>query len=331
MMAAARHDLMQRLPKLRGEYTADAPLAPIAWLRVGGPAEILFRPADGNDLADFLAAKPADVAVTLIGSGSNTLVRDGGIAGVVIRLGAAFRECRVEWRDESAHVHVGAGASDISVARHCRDAGVAGLEFLSGVPGTIGGALCMNAGAYGREMADVTLAAEALDAAGGRQSLTPRDLGFAYRHSAVPADFIFLSAILEGRRDEPPAIAERMAAIESNREDSQPIRTRTGGSTFTNPPGEKAWQLIERAGCRGLRRGGAMVSEKHCNFLINTGGASAADFEGLGEEIRRRVKHETGVTLEWEIRRVGRHRVGHHAKGQATLAGGGGGGQGGAS
>ena len=317
MMAAARHDLLQRLPKVDGDYTAYAPLAPVAWFRVGGPAEILFRPADADDLAQFLAAKPGDIPVTLFGSGSNMLVRDGGIPGVVIRLGSAFRECRVAWREEAAHVHVGAGAIDISVARFCRDSGVAGLEFLNGVPGTIGGALRMNAGAYGQEMADVTLEAEALDARGVRQHLSLRDLGFAYRHSAAPEDLIFLSAILRGRRGAAPAIAERMAEIENSREDSQPLRTRTGGSTFINPPGEKAWELIERAGCRGLRRGGAIVSQKHCNFLINSSGASAADLEGLGEEIRRRVKQVTGVTLEWEIRRIGRH-----ATGQTTLAGG---------
>ena len=305
-MAAARHSLLERLPKIAGDYTENAPLAPLAWFRAGGAAEILFRPADGDDLARFLAAKPSDVSVTLFGSGSNILVRDGGIPGVVIRLGAAFRECRVDWQGDTAHVHAGAGAIDISVARSCRDAGVAGLEFLVGVPGTIGGALRMNAGAYGQEMADVTVQAEALDRNGERQRLTLQDLGFAYRHSAAPEDLIFLSAILEGRRGAGPEIAARMTEIETNREDSQPLRTRTGGSTFINPPGEKAWQLIDRAGCRGLQRGGAMVSEKHCNFLINTGGASAADLEGLGEDIRRRVKQETGIILEWEIRRIGR-------------------------
>jgi len=305
-MAATHHSLLQRLPKVAGDYTENAALAPAAWFRVGGPAEILYQPADIEDLALFLASKPSDIPVTLFGSGSNILVRDGGIPGVVIRLGSAFRECRAEWREDSALVHVGAGAIDISVARICRDSGVAGLEFLVGIPGTIGGALRMNAGAYGREMADVTVAAEALDANGSRQRLTLKDLGYSYRHSAAPEDLIFVSTTLRGKRGVPKAIAARMAEIDTSREEDQPLRTRTGGSTFVNPPGEKAWQLIDRAGCRGLKRGDAMVSQKHCNFLINNGGASAADIEGLGEEIRYRVKQQSGIMLEWEIRRVGR-------------------------
>jgi UDP-N-acetylmuramate dehydrogenase len=310
MMAAQRHSLLDRLPRVRGNYIADAPLAPITWFRVGGPAEILFRPVDADDLAEFLAAKPSDIPLTFFGSGSNLLVRDGGIPGVVIRLGSNFRKTEIKWSGDSADVHVSAGAVDISTARHCRDAGVGGLEFLSGVPGTIGGALRMNAGAYGREMADVTLQAEAFDAAGQRHILSPEKLAFSYRHSATPENWIFVSAILRGRHEAPQAIAARMAEIESNREESQPLRTRTGGSTFTNPPGEKAWQLIDQAGCRGLSRGGAVVSEKHCNFLINTGSASAADIEGLGEEVRRRVNQQTGITLSWEIRRIGRHQSG---------------------
>ncbi|MDA0229313.1 MAG: UDP-N-acetylmuramate dehydrogenase [Proteobacteria bacterium] len=313
MMAAAHHSLLQRLPRVAGDYIENAALAPVTWFRVGGPAEILFRPADVEDLARFLTAKPSDIPVTLFGSGSNILVRDGGIPGVVIRLGSAFRECRVEWRQDSALVHVGAGAIDISVARFCRDSGIAGLEFLVGVPGTIGGALRMNAGAYGQEMADVIVAADALDAGGTRQHLTLSDLDYSYRHSAAPEDLIFVSATMRGKRGASPEIAARIAEIETSREDSQPLRTRTGGSTFVNPPGEKAGQLIDRAGCRSLKRGGAMVSEKHCNFLINTGGASAADIEGLGEEIRRRVKQQSGITLEWEIRRVGRHATGQTA------------------
>ncbi len=315
-MAVPRHNILDRLPKVRGEIIADAPLAPIAWFRVGGPAEILFRPADADDLAHFLSNKPGDIPITLFGSGSNILVRDGGIPGVVIRLTSAFRESRVEWQGERALVHVGAAAADISVARFCRDSGVGGLEFLSGVPGTIGGALRMNAGAYGREIAHVTQQAEAFDAAGEHHSLAPQNMGFSYRHSAVPEDWVFVSAILQGQRADPQTITKVMAEIESNREDSQPLRTRTGGSTFTNPPDKKAWQLIDQAGCRGLRRGGAVVSEKHCNFLINTGAASAADLEGLGEEVRRRVKQQSGITLEWEIRRIGRH-----GNGQAALGG----------
>lgn len=311
MMAAVQTSLLGRLPNVRGEFIADAPLAPYAWFRVGGPAEILFRPADVNDLAEFLINRPDDVPVTLFGSGSNVLVRDGGIPGVVIRLGSPFRQCDISWVGERAEVTVGAGAIDITVARTCRNAGVAGLEFLFGVPGTIGGALRMNAGAYGQEMADVTLAAQALDGAGTRHCLTLAELGFTYRHSAAPEDYVFISATLQGERGEVEKIARRMAEIEARREDSQPLRTRTGGSTFTNPSDAKAWELIDQAGCRGLRRGSAMVSEKHCNFLINTGGSSATEIEGLGEEVRRRVKRETGVTLEWEIRRLGCDLNGH--------------------
>ncbi len=309
-MAAAQTSLFDRLPEVRGEMIADAPLSPYAWFRVGGPAEILFRPADVDDLSEFLAARPDDVPVTLFGSGSNVLVRDSGIPGVVIHLGSPFRQCDIAWDGDSAEVTVGAGAIDITVARACRDGGVAGFEFLSGVPGTIGGALRMNAGAYGREMADVTISAEALDGTGMRHHLSLAELGFTYRHSAATEDYVFVSATLRGRRGAVQEIATRMDEIETSREESQPLRTRTGGSTFTNPAGAKAWELIDRAGCRGLKRGGAMVSEKHCNFLINTGGATAADLEGLGEEVRRRGKQETGVTLEWEIRRLGIHAQG---------------------
>lgn len=307
MMATAETRLLERLPQVRGEIIADAPLAPHAWFRVGGPAEILFRPADVDDLAEFLANRPDDVPVSLLGSGSNVLVRDGGIPGVVIRLGRPFRQFNIVWKGERAEVTVGAGASDITVARACRDAGIGGLEFLSGVPGTIGGALRMNAGAFGREMGDVTISAEALNGAGIRRHLTISDLGFAYRVSATPQDYVFIGATLKGKRGKAEDIAKCISEVEASREASQPLRTRTGGSTFTNPAGTKAWELIDRAGCRGLRRGGAMVSEKHCNFLINTGGASAADLECLGEEVRRRVKRETGIRLEWEIRRLGRH------------------------
>ena len=308
MMAARQVTpaLLDRLPAVRGRLSANAPLDRITWFRVGGPAEVMFRPADRDDLLEFLAAKPADVAVTVIGVGSNLLVRDGGIPGVVIRLGRGFADIAID----GTTVQAGAAALDVNVARTAAEAGVAGLEFLVGVPGTIGGALRMNAGAYGREMVNVTLAAEAIDAAGRVRHLMPEQLGFTYRHSAVPEDWIFLSATLAGYADSPGAIAARMGDIQSAREESQPTRTRTGGSTFANPTdpkaaGRKAWQLIDEAGCRGLRRGGAMVSEKHCNFLINTGTASAADLESLGEEVRRRVFEATGVSLQWEIRRVG--------------------------
>jgi UDP-N-acetylmuramate dehydrogenase len=303
MMAArkASPHLIDRLPRVRGRYTADAPLAQVTWFRVGGPAEIMFRPADVEDLAAFLAAKPADVPVTVIGVASNLLVRDGGIPGVVIRLGRGF----VEITARETTVRAGAGALDANVALVARDAGLAGLEFLTGVPGTIGGALRMNAGAYGAEMKDVTLAAEALDAHGQRHRLTSAELGFSYRHCAVAEDWIFIAAEFNGVPGDRDAIQRRMDEISARREASQPIRTRTGGSTFANPPDHKAWQLIEKVGGRGLSMGGAMVSEKHCNFLINTGTATAADIEALGEELRRRVREEFGITLEWEIRRVG--------------------------
>jgi UDP-N-acetylmuramate dehydrogenase len=293
--------LLERLPPVRGRLSAEAPLAGITWLRVGGAAEAMFRPADHADLMAFLAAKPADVPVTVIGVGSNLLVRDGGVPGVVVRLGRGFADIAVA----GERVTAGAAALDVNVAHAACQAGVAGLEFLSGVPGTIGGALRMNAGAYGAELADVLVAAEALDPLGGLRRLAAAELGLTYRHAAVPEDWIFLGAELAGWHDEPGAIAGRIADIQGRRESSQPIRTRTGGSTFANPPGHEAWKLIDRAGCRGLRRGGAMVAEKHCNFLINTGDATAADIEELGELVRARVLADSGIALEWEIRRIG--------------------------
>jgi len=298
--------LIERLPAVRGRLSENAPLAGITWFRVGGAAEVMFRPADRDDLIAFLAAKPADVPVTAIGVASNLLVRDGGVPGVVVRLGRGFAEIAVVETTLSA----GAAALDINVAHVAAAAGLGGLEFLCGVPGTVGGALRMNAGAYGREMAEVVRAAEAVDAAGRLRRLGPAELGFGYRRSAVPEDWIFVAAELEGRRDDAAEIARRMHDIQQAREASQPIRTRTGGSTFANPggpqaAGRKAWELIDAAGCRGLRRGGAMVSEKHCNFLINTGTATAGEIEALGEEVRRRVREISGVALEWEIRRIG--------------------------
>ena len=306
MMAAALASprLIERLPSVRGRLTENAPLGPLTWFRVGGPAEVLFRPADRDDLAEFLAAKPADVPVTVIGVGSNLLVRDGGVPGVVIRLARGFAEVTVVPGDAPRLV-AGAGALDTTAAFTARDAGVAGLAFLSGIPGTIGGALRMNAGAYGREIKDVLESADALDARGQVHRLTQTELGLAYRHCALPEDWIFLSAVLCGGKGDSAAIAAEIAAIQAQREATQPIRTRTGGSTFANPPGRKAWELIDRAGCRGLRRGDAMVSDKHCNFLINLGSATAADLEALGEEVRRRVAEASGITLEWEIRRIG--------------------------
>lgn len=301
-MAAERHiPLIERLPEVRGRLTASAPLNGITWFRVGGPAEVMFRPADRDDLLAFLAAKPDDVPVTVLGVASNVLIRDGGLPGVVLRLGRGFADITAEGSD----ILCGAAALDLNVATAAKLAGIAGLEFLSGVPGTIGGAVRMNAGAYGKEIKDVLVWAEAADAYGQVHRLSNDDLKFEYRRSALPADWICLGARLAGTPGERSEIEARMKEIQSQRADSQPIRTRTGGSTFKNPPGQKAWQLIDTAGCRGLTVGGAMVSEKHCNFLINTGEATAADLENLGEEVRRRVKQTSGVDLEWEIKRLG--------------------------
>jgi UDP-N-acetylmuramate dehydrogenase len=306
MMAPADNPpaaLLDRLPPVRGRLAANAPIGPMTWFRVGGAAEILFRPADQTDLADFLKALPADIPVTVIGVGSNLLVRDGGIPGITIRLGRGFAAVEPEGNE----VRVGAGALDYNVALAAGQAGVAGLEFLSGVPGTIGGGLRMNAGAYGAEIKGVLVEATAVDRAGAIHRVPAAELGLSYRHSKAPADWIFTGAILRGTLGDRQQIAQRMTEIQAAREASQPIRARTGGSTFANPSGDHAWRLIDAAGCRGLTRGGAMVSQKHTNFLINTGTATAADIEGLGEEVRRRVHAQFGIVLEWEIRRVGRH------------------------
>ncbi len=298
--------LKDSLPKVRGTYAANAPLKDLVWFRAGGPAEILFRPADADDLGDFLKAKPAGLSVSVIGVGSNLLVRDGGISGVVIRLPAAFGRLAVE----GTRIRVGAAALDTAVARAAADAGIAGLEFLRGIPGTIGGALRMNAGCYGREIKDVFVEATAVDAKGQTRLLSLADMAFRYRHAGVPEDFTFVEAVLEGKSDDPAAIRARMESLVDTRESTQPVKSRTGGSTFKNPNpeksgGRKAWQLIDEVGCRGLARGDAQVSEKHCNFLINTGNASASDIESLGEEVRARVRDKFGVELEWEIKRVG--------------------------
>ncbi len=293
--------LIERMPLVRGRLTANAPLAGITWFGVGGAAEVMFRPVDEEDLAVFLAHVPAEVPVTVLGVGSNLLVRDGGIPGVVIRLGRGFAGITAD----GASVTAGAAALDLNVAMVAAEAGIAGLEFLSGVPGTIGGALRMNAGAYGGDMAQVLDRATALGRSGTHHSLTCAQMGFTYRHSDVPEDWIFTAARLTGTQDDPARIAARLADIRASREASQPIRSKTGGSTFKNPPGAKAWELIDRAGCRGLRLGGAMVSEKHTNFLINTGTATAAEIEALGEEVRRRVQETSGIALEWEIKRIG--------------------------
>ena len=307
MMAkgAAAKRLIDRLPAVRGRYNESVALADVTWFRVGGPAEVVFRPADRDDLTDFLLNKPADVPVLVMGVGSNLLVRDGGVAGVVIRLGKGFAQISTE----DGSVVAGAGALDVNVALIARMAGVAGLEFLSGIPGTVGGALRMNAGAYGTEIKDVLEQAEALTPEGEVKLLTAADMKFGYRHCGVPEQWIFTSARLRCQPGRTEDITAQINAIRAARTSSQPVRARTGGSTFANPAGsgKKAWELIDEAGCRGLKRGGAMVSEQHCNFLINSDEASAADLEALGEEVRRRVLETSGITLEWEIRRVGHY------------------------
>ena len=295
-------DLLGRLPPVRGRYRAQVPLAPRTWLRVGGPAEVVFQPADAADLAIFLKGKPVEVQVTPIGVASNLLVRDGGIEGVVVRFSGPLAEVDVD--DEC--LRVGAGATDRMIAIQAMKAGLSGLEFLIGIPGTLGGAVRMNAGAFGGETAEVVERVVALDPAGRRYVLSAAELGFGYRHSGLPADWIVLGAVLRATPGEPDAIEARMRAIKAEREASQPLHVATGGSTFKNPPGHRAWQLIDAAGCRGLRHGRAMVSDKHCNFLINTGGATAAELEELGERVRARVLERSGVALEWEIHRIGR-------------------------
>jgi len=290
------------LPPVRGSFVRGAPLKDLVWFRAGGPAEVLFRPADADDLADFLAARREDLRVSVIGVGSNLLVRDGGIPGVVVRLSSAFGKIETD----GTRVRAGAAALDGAVARAAADAGIAGLEFLRGVPGTIGGALKMNAGCYGKELKDVFVEATAIDGKGNKIRLSGADMGFEYRKAKGAADdLIFIEAVLEGAPDEPAAIRARMEELSANREASQPIKSKTGGSTFKNPPGHKAWALIDEAGCRGLKIGAAQVSEKHTNFLINTGDATAVELEALGEEVRKRVKEKSGITLEWEIKRVG--------------------------
>jgi len=290
------------LPPVRGTLSHGAPLKDLVWFRAGGPAEVLFRPADADDLAAFIAAKPADLRVSVIGVGSNLLVRDGGIPGAVVRLSSAFGKIETD----GMRVRAGAAALDGAVARAAADAGIAGLEFLRGVPGTIGGALKMNAGCYGREVKDVFVEATAIDAKGNKIKLSSAEMVFEYRKArGATDDLIFIEAVFEGTSDDPAAIRARMEELSANREASQPIKSKTGGSTFKNPPGHKAWQLIDQAGCRGLKIGGAQVSEKHTNFLINTGDATAADLEALGEDVRKRVKEKSGITLEWEIKRVG--------------------------
>ncbi|WP_409431892.1 UDP-N-acetylmuramate dehydrogenase [Litorimonas sp. RW-G-Af-16] len=298
--------LIGRLPSVRGKLSANVPLAPYTWLRVGGPAEALFMPKDEADLAHFLSSTPADIPVTILGVASNALVRDGGVKGVVVRLGPAFGQVTTD----GLRVTAGAAALDNKVAKVAAKAGIAGLEFYAGIPGTIGGALRMNAGCYGTETKDVLVEAVALDRRGRRCVMSLAELGYTYRHCAAPEDLIFVSATYEGTADEPAAIQSRMDEITARREESQPIREKTGGSTFKNPDqrqsgGRGAWQVIDAAGGRGFRVGGAQMSEKHCNFMINADNASAADLEQLGETIREKVKASEGVDLDWEVKRIG--------------------------
>jgi len=297
-------DLVTRLSgaPLRGRLEAHRPLADITWFRVGGPAQLLFTPADEADLAAFLKALPADVPLTVLGLASNTLVRDGGVPGAVVRLSPrGFGHIRAE----GTRLTVGTALPDVRAARAAAEAGIAGLAFYRGIPGSIGGALRMNAGAYGTETGDRLVCARALDRQGEVHILGNADFGFAYRHSDAPADLIFTAATFEGEAGEPAAILAEMEAITGRREETQPVKSRTGGSTFKNPPGGKAWQLIDAAGCRGLTVGGAQMSTLHCNFMLNLGDATADDLERLGETVRGRVRAASGVSLEWEIKRIG--------------------------
>jgi UDP-N-acetylmuramate dehydrogenase len=293
-------ELKTKMPELRGRLLANQPLAEFTWFRVGGPAQAFYMPDDENDLAYFLRNLPAAVPVAVIGAGSNLIVRDAGVPGIVVRLGRGFNDVKIE----EHRVAAGTAMLDVMVARAAQTAGVAGLAFLSGIPGTVGGALRMNGGAYGGETKDVLIEARGVDRQGNLRTFTNGEMGFSYRHCGVPDDVIFTAAVFQGRAGAPEDIATEMAAIKKKREASQP-RNRTGGSTFKNPPGNSAWKLVDEAGCRGLTIGGAQVSELHSNFLINLGGASAADIETLGERVRERVKAHSGVELEWEIKRIG--------------------------
>ena len=293
-------DLKANAPKLRGRLMPNQSLAELTWFRVGGPAQVLFMPEDEADLAYFLGRLPPDIAVTVIGLGSNLIVRDGGVPGVVVRLGRGFSDVKVE----GERIRAGTAVPDVRVARAAQKAGIAGLAFLSGIPGTIGGALRMNGGAYGGETKDILIEARGIDRAGNMRTFTNADMGFSYRHCSAPEDVIFTTAVFQGRAGSADEIAAEMAAIKEKREASQP-RNRTGGSTFKNPPGKNAWKVIDEAGCRGLKIGDAQVSELHCNFLINLGHATAADIETLGETVRERVRAHSGIVLEWEIKRIG--------------------------
>ena len=293
--------LKAQMPELRGRLLANQPLSTVSWFRTGGPAQAFYMPADEADLSYFLKNLSADIPLTVIGASSNLIIRDGGVPGVVVRLGRGFNEVKVE---DGHKVRAGTAMLDVMVARAAQPAGVAGLAFLSGIPGSIGGALRMNGGAYGGETKDILIEARGVDRSGNVRTYSNADMGFSYRHSGVPDDVIFTEALFQGRPGDPEAIAGEMTEIKKKREASQP-RTKTCGSTFKNPPGQKAWQLIDAAGCRGLTVGAAQVSDLHCNFLLNLGDATAKDIETLGETVRERVKANSGVELEWEIKRIG--------------------------
>ncbi|MFP1129835.1 UDP-N-acetylmuramate dehydrogenase [Asticcacaulis sp. W401b] len=295
----------ENLPAVRGKIVKQAELAPFTWFRVGGPADVLYIPADSEDLSDFLRQLDPSVPVTYIGVGSNLIVRDGGIEGVVIRLaGKAFSDIQID--TEENRIIAGPGALDSAVARAAAKAGLAGLEFYAGIPGTIGGALTMNAGCYGRETKDILVSAWGYDRTGEMRTFTNEDFGFSYRHSDISPDIVWIQAVFQGTPDDPAAITERMEAITTRRETSQPIREKTGGSTFKNPEGHSAWKLVDEAGWRGKRFGGAKFSELHANFMINADNATAADLEGLGDTVRAEVKQKFGIDLHWEIKRIGR-------------------------
>lgn len=294
--------LIDKLPEVKGNYRENSSLAKVTWFQVGGAAEVLFRPFDVLDLSCFLKNVNPDIPITVFGVGSNILVRDGGVDGVVIRMGRNFANMYTD----TDKVVVGAGCLDVNVAKFAMENGLGGLEFLVGIPGTIGGALAMNAGAYRNEIKDVLVSVEAVDGSGRILNLSCDDFGFSYRKNSLPKEIIFTSAVLQAKRDSKESIKKKMDEISAQREETQPIRSRTGGSTFKNPHGQKAWQLIDKAGCRGLVLGGAQVSEKHCNFLINNGDATASDLEELGEEVRKRVKENSGIELEWEIKIIGK-------------------------
>ena len=298
-------DLRVRTPALRGRLVPNQPLAELTWFRVGGPAQLLFMPEDEQDLSYFLAHLPPKIPVTVIGLGSNLIVRDGGVPGVVIRLGRGFSNVVAE---PGQRIRAGAAVPDVKVARAAQDAAIAGLAFLRGIPGAIGGALRMNGGAYGGETKDVLIAARGVDRTGRTRVFGNAEMQYSYRDCGVPGDVIFTEALFQGTAGDPAIITAEMDKITESRETTQPIKSRTGGSTFKNPPGHKAWELIDAAGCRGLTMGAAQVSELHCNFLINRGGASAADIETLGETVRSRVREISGVELEWEIKRIGAER-----------------------